>query len=151
MGLQLLELVELPLISLDAITKKKSDTVVFLDASGNMISNTPPAEGGSLLRTFLLGASSALVASPCATPVLTSILAFCAKTHNPAVGAGLLGMYSLGYSTPLLIVAATGGTVLRGAPWVNYVTGGLLVWIGTTGVLTALLGDASLAGLNVIE
>jgi cytochrome c-type biogenesis protein len=163
MGLQLLELIELPLISLDFITKnkKKSDnTVILLDASGNFISNTNPNtttsndDDGSLLRTFLLGASSALVASPCATPVLTSILAFCAKTHQPVVGAGLLGMYSLGYSTPLLIVAATGGTILRRgqrAPWVTLVTGGLLVWIGTTGILTTLLGDASMAGLQVIE
>jgi len=153
MGFQLLELIQLPLLSLNTVLAKKSTDVTLLDASGNILSNQP-APSGSLLRTFFLGASSALVASPCSTPVLTSMLAFCAKTHHPEVGAGLLGMYSLGYSTPLLVVAATGGQLLtkgNAQPWVTQMTGAVLVWIGTKGVLTAVLGDASLAGLAILE
>ena len=152
MGLQLLELLQLPLPSINNIFQSSSSNdLILLDASGNILSNTNgDGDGGSLLRTFFLGASSAVVASPCATPVLTSILAFC-TAHHPAVGAGLLGMYSLGYSTPLLVVAATGGQVFRGAPWVTQLTGGVLVCLGTQGILTALLGDASLAGLEIID
>ena len=66
----------------------------------------------SILRTFLLGGSSALVASPCATPVLTSILAFVASVQDPVLGALLLFVYTIGYSTPLLVVGATGGQAL---------------------------------------
>ena len=42
----------------------------------------------SALRTTLNGATSALIASPCASPVLASLLAFVAQSGRPAVGAG---------------------------------------------------------------
>lgn len=107
-----------------------------------------------------------MVASPCATPVLTSILAYVASASNPFVGALLLLMYTAGYSTPLLIVAATGGQALenlrqktssnddknpysRIGPWVTPITGGILLWYGTDGILHTLIGDPSLAGLNI--
>ena len=67
------------------------------------------------------------------------------------------------YSTPLLVTAATGGKALVGlkelggkdeasiyamiAPWVTPFTAGILLWYGTNGLLTAILGDPSLAGL----
>ena len=106
MGLQLLGLVNLPLPSLDGILKSPGSgslqpfragsssekELILIDGSGQILSNNQDAAGsndknnGSLFRTFLLGGSSALVASPCATPVLTSILAFVAKAQNPALG-----------------------------------------------------------------
>ena len=121
---------------------------------------TEKEQNGSLLKTFLLGGSSALVASPCATPVLTSILAFVAKSQDPALGFFLLLGYTLGYSTPLLLVAATGGQALANmksndgygkiGPWVTPLTAGILIWYGTNGLLTTLFGDPSLAGLAPI-
>jgi len=190
MGFKLLDLVDLPLPSLEFLnagvaglggtgrpTKgKANDEPILIDGTGQILpskseteqttseSAARSGEGGSLVRTFLLGGSSALVASPCATPVLTSILAFVANAANPALGALLLLGYTLGYATPLLIVAATGGQALvdlsrqsKGswyaqlAPWVTPITGGVLLWSGTSGMLTALLGDPSLAGLAVLE
>ncbi|CAN0235268.1 unnamed protein product, partial [Ectocarpus fasciculatus] len=70
--------------------------------------NFPSFEGGldymtSLpknARAYLLGASSALVASPCCTPVLASILGFIATSQDPALGLVLLLTYSAGYTTP---------------------------------------------------
>ena len=53
-----------------------------------------------------------MVASPCATPVLTSILGFVAAAQDPALGAILLFTYTVGYSTPLLVIAASGGQAL---------------------------------------
>jgi cytochrome c-type biogenesis protein len=160
MGLQLLGLIELPLLNfqlpMDEPTDK--DTPILLDGQGNML-NTPSKSDGSLLRTFFLGGSSALVASPCATPVLTSILGYVAKTQNPVVGMLLLLGYTLGYSTPLLLVAASGGQALANlkgeaygkiAPWVTPFTAGILLWYGTNGLLTALFGDPSMAGLAPI-
>jgi cytochrome c-type biogenesis protein len=176
MGLKLLELVNLPLPSFDVFTAARlrttaTDEPVLLDATGQILQstasseeNTTSNEGNALVRTFLLGGSSALVASPCATPVLTSILAFVATASNPALGALLLLGYTLGYSTPLLLVAGTGGQALvelrkssgaglyaKIAPWVTPVTGGILLFLGTSGMLTAFFGDPSLAGLAILE
>jgi len=176
MGLQLLGFLSLPLPSMDALLKggrvkavSSDDEPILIDGSGQIMSSKSnnDSQGGSLFRTFLLGGSSALVASPCATPVLTSILAFVAKAQNPALGALLLLGYTLGYSTPLLVVASTGGQALVDlrraggddeslygrviAPWVTPLTGGILLWYGTNGLLTALFGDPSLAGLVILE
>jgi cytochrome c biogenesis protein CcdA len=193
MGLQLLELIRVPLPTLDGVRQflnpsisgstsssmtltngiaQQNQQPVLLNAKGEILTDTTTTqkqEQGSLFRTFLLGGSSALVASPCATPVLTSILAFCAKTQNPILGATLLFGYTLGYSTPLLLLASTGGQALvnikqaagksnsdttlyaKIAPWVSPFTAGILLWYGTNGVLTAIFGDPSLAGLMILE
>jgi cytochrome c-type biogenesis protein len=91
--------------------------------------------------------------------VLTSILAFVSNSHDPVLGAVLLLGYTLGYSTPLLLVASTGGQFLaqmqggdygKIAPWITPMTGGILLWYGTNGLLTALLGDPSMVGLAPI-
>eukprot|EP00429_Kryptoperidinium_foliaceum_P008778 CAMPEP_0176006404 /NCGR_PEP_ID=MMETSP0120_2-20121206/2702_1 /TAXON_ID=160619 /ORGANISM="Kryptoperidinium foliaceum, Strain CCMP 1326" /LENGTH=233 /DNA_ID=CAMNT_0017339137 /DNA_START=452 /DNA_END=1154 /DNA_ORIENTATION=- len=167
MALQLLELIDLPLLNLQPSkpAKKDDDDIILIDGSGNILSKDDK-EKGSLVRTFLLGGSSALVASPCATPVLTSILAFVANSSNPLLGALLLFFYTIGYSTPLLITAATGGQALvklkqmgdeegsvygKIAPWVTPFTAGILLWYGTNGLLTTAFGDPSLAGLTIIE
>lgn len=177
MGLQLLDFVELKVPTLDFNFMKGSSpsssssikqTEILLDIKGNILQPSPEdgkssssssPQGGSLFRTFLLGGSSALVSSPCATPVLTSILAYVANSHDPVLGAVLLLGYTMGYSTPLLLVAFTGGQFLANmqsgdygkiAPWITPLTGGILLWYGTNGILTALLGDPSMAGLAPI-
>lgn len=179
MGMQLLEFIELPLPSFDfdvmdseedndVKSPEEESSQIMFDEDGNML--PPPvasqeseskklSNNGSLFRTFLLGGSSALVSSPCATPVLTSILAFVAKANDPLLGAFLLFGYTVGYSTPLLIVAASGGQVLTNlssqedsaygklAPWITPLTGGILLWYGINGLLTAILGDPSMVAL----
>jgi cytochrome c-type biogenesis protein len=230
MGLKLLDLIDIPLPSFNFLntaqlfpsttndsSTSRSTGPIFLDATGRqvgtrttMTSSSTTAfnnsnqqkqnEDNSLFRTFLLGGSSALVASPCATPVLTSILAFVANTAESSsssssfvsttIGAFLLFGYTLGYSTPLLIVAATSGQALVQlkqqkdptlkvdgiicnnnnvesdnksqrfqwakipnmiAPWVTPITGGILLYFGTTGLLINIIGDPSLVGLTIIE
>lgn len=167
MALQLLGFVELPLPSFSLEGGSSSDDEpILLDATGQIMPAEDSSPKASLFRTFLLGGSSALVASPCATPVLTSILAYVAGAQNAAIGAVLLLGYTLGYSTPLLLVASTGGQALvelrqmgkssdgsiygKIAPWVSPLTGGVLLWYGTNGLLVALFGDPSLAGLAPI-
>jgi len=188
MGLQLLDLISIPLPSLDLSESKffgflnkqslgegPSSELAF-DEEGNLLppgktlsepETTKSASGiGAIFRTFLLGGSSALVASPCATPVLTSILGFLAATRDPALGAILLLTYTIGYSTPLLIVGATGGQALANAQAaasaeessllgtigkvVNPLVAGILIFYGSTYILEALLGDPSLVGLEPI-
>ena len=63
------------------------------------------------LGIFVLGASSGMIAAPCTTPVLTSILAYIAKTQSIGLGLALMFAFSLGLGTILLVVAAFTGAV----------------------------------------
>jgi cytochrome c-type biogenesis protein len=166
MGFQLLDFLTITFPSFNwgkstpSFSSAPVKTEILLDSKGNLLTSTkdPSSKNtqGSLVRTFLLGGSSVLVSSPCATPVLTSILAFVANSHDPWLGATLLLGYTLGYSTPLLVVASTGGQFLANqaygtiAPWITPLTGGVLLWYGTTGTLTAILGDPNMVGLAPI-
>lgn len=121
MGLQLLDIINIPLPSLEIgipgihdnqePTKNMSsrdleEDMLEFDDEGNLVSITSSSElanaaaaaksnAASLFRTFLLGGSSALVASPCATPVLTSILAFVALSQDAVLGATFLLTYTV--------------------------------------------------------
>ena len=53
------------------------------------------------VRSYLLGVTFGLVASPCSTPVLASLLAWVASTGNIWLGAVLLLAYTAGYVAPL--------------------------------------------------
>lgn len=201
MGLQLLQLVDLPLPSFEVGEFSSSDTsdrnkdckdgvctpisydetgIVALQSSGDSTATavngatatTSNAGVNSLFRTFLLGGSSALVASPCATPVLTSILGFVAASRDPALGSVLLLTYTIGYSTPLLVVGASGGQALANAQaaavasedeeggneswlakvgmFVNPLTAAVLIWYGTNGLLQAVFGDPSMFALSPV-
>jgi len=190
MGLQLLDIINVPLPSMEInlpFLQKESDhgessSIIEFDEEGNIIQKpltTKSAEGETggnslaLLRVFLLGGSCALLESPCATPVLTSILAFVGVSQNPILGATLLLTYTIGYSTPLLLVGATGGEALaklqassddnafnddgnafkiipKIGQFVSPLTGGILIWYGTNALLTGLFGDASLSGLSPV-
>lgn len=57
---------------------------------------------------FLLGASLGLVWTPCAGPVLGSILTLVASKQNVAESASLLFAYALGASLPMLAIAYGG-------------------------------------------
>jgi cytochrome c biogenesis protein CcdA len=72
--------------------------------------------------------------------------------------------YTLGYSTPLLLIGASGGQLLLKlqnsvrddnlgsmlGQLVTPLSGGVLIAFGMNGFLVALLGDPSLAGLAPI-
>ncbi len=62
-------------------------------------------KGGSFAGAFSLGAISTLVASPCITAPLASILGFVAQTGSMALGGGLLFVMALGMGLPLLLIA----------------------------------------------
>jgi len=190
MGLQLLELIQIPLPSLDFKFRAAYDSKgssggangSLFDENGGLMLDTlqnkqedeiiadeesSGNELAALLRVCLLGGTSALVASPCATPVLASLLAFLASSASEGdtwKGASWMLTYTLGYSTPLLFVGATGGQALvnlqksvRGdsigsilGQLVTPLSGGVLIAFGLNGFLVALLGDPSLAGLAPI-
>jgi cytochrome c biogenesis protein CcdA len=70
---------------------------------GHDAAKVPVTAGG----TFLLGAATALVVSPCCTPLLAAIAGLTILGGRAAAGASLLAAFAIGHTTPLLI-AATG-------------------------------------------
>lgn len=69
---------------------------------------------------FLAGISSALVAGPCTTPVLGTLLAYTASSQNILLGGLLLFAFSLGMGALLLGVGTFSSFVTalpRSGPW----------------------------------
>jgi len=73
--------------------------------------NTASAADGGLWSGFILGTSLGLVWSPCAGPVLGSIITLVASKQNPAQAGALLFAYALGAGIPMLIIAYGGQVV----------------------------------------
>ncbi|KAJ9522884.1 hypothetical protein QJQ45_023674 [Haematococcus lacustris] len=126
MGLNLLQVLPLRLPSLDLDVRE-------------LTAGVPPA-----LQAYLAGLAFALAASPCATPVLATLLAWVANTGDPVQGAALLLAYTSGYVAPLLLAATVTGSMkqllsLRQySAWVTPASGSLLVAGGTFSLLTRL-------------
>ncbi|MGB2926326.1 MAG: cytochrome c biogenesis protein CcdA [Limnothrix sp.] len=96
------------------------------------------------LRAYLVGLTFGLVASPCSTPVLATLLAWVSTTHNLALGAGLLLAYTVGYVTPVLIAGIFTASLKKllslrqWSGWINPVSGALLVGFGVFSLLIRL-------------
>lgn len=60
---------------------------------------------GSLGGASLLGASFALVVSPCCTPLVLGILAYTSASGSAAYGSALLACFALGHALPVIGVA----------------------------------------------
>ena len=110
-----------------------------LNDSDWITKDLPPA-----IRSYLLGLTFGLVASPCSTPVLATLLAWVATSQDLLFGAGLLLAYTAGYVAPL-ILAGTFTAVIknllelrRWSGWINPVSGALLLGFGTFSLLSRL-------------
>jgi len=72
----------------------------------NFVSNRTQ-RGAGLTSAFLLGASAALVASPCTSPLLGGVLAMMATEGTELAGVSLMTAYATGFTT-LFLVAGLG-------------------------------------------
>lgn len=68
-----------------------------------------PTESGA----FVLGLSLGAVWTPCAGPVLASILALVVQARDPARAASLVGLYALGAALPMLALIQGGRLFVR--------------------------------------
>lgn len=88
--------------------------------------------GGALALGMLFG----LVASPCAMPILTLILAVVALKGQAVFGSLLLFSYAIGHGLPLVVIGAAAGAVTRleqltrYSAWMQKGGGALLVLVG---------------------
>ena len=96
------------------------------------------------VRSYLLGLTFGLIASPCSTPVLATLLTWVATTQNLVLGGGLLIAYALGYVTPLVIAGTFTASIKkilelrRWSSWINPVSGALLLGFGIFSLLSRL-------------
>lgn len=93
------------------------------------------------LKSYLLGLTFGVVASPCSTPVLASLLGWIAQTGDPVLGAALLLSYTVGYVFPLVLAGSFTATIKRileirrWSGWITPVSGILLVGFGVFSLL----------------
>jgi cytochrome c-type biogenesis protein len=122
MGLNLLEALPLQLPSLGGM---------------NWISEDLPTG----VRSYLIGLTFGLVASPCSTPVLASLLAWISSTQDPILGSALLLAYTIGYVAPLVLAGTFTASIKkilelrRWSGWITPASGALLVGFGVFSLL----------------
>lgn len=96
------------------------------------------------VRSYLIGLTFGLVASPCSTPVLATLLAWISATQDPIVGSGLLLSYTAGYVAPLILAGTFTASIKklleirRWSGWITPVSGALLVGFGVFSLLFRL-------------
>lgn len=98
----------------------------------------------STLRSYLLGLTFGLIASPCSTPVLATLLAWVAKTQDVVFGGLLLLAYGIGYVAPLILAGTFTASIKkilelrRWSGWINSLSGALLLGFGIFSLLSRL-------------
>jgi len=96
------------------------------------------------LRSYVLGVSFGLVAAPCSTPVLATLLAWVAANQDVVVGAGLLLAYTVGYVLPLVIAGTFTASLKKllalrqWSAWITPASGVLLVGFGVISLVVRL-------------
>jgi cytochrome c-type biogenesis protein len=96
------------------------------------------------LRSYLIGLTFGLVASPCSTPILASLLGWIANTQDLVLGAVLLLSYTAGSVTPLILAGTFTATLKklvelrRWSGWINPVSGAMLVGFGVFSLLSRI-------------
>ncbi|ABA23428.1 Cytochrome c biogenesis protein, transmembrane region [Trichormus variabilis ATCC 29413] len=106
--------------------------------------NWIPQDLPSGVRSYGIGLTFGLVASPCSTPVLASLLGWVANTQDLILGAVLLISYTAGYVTPLILAGTFTASIKkllelrRWSGWINPVSGALLVGFGVFSLISRI-------------
>jgi cytochrome c-type biogenesis protein len=97
------------------------------------------------VRSYLIGLTFGLVASPCSTPVLATLLAWVSATQDPLLGGFLLLSYTAGYVTPLILAGTFTASIKkilelrRWSGWITPASGALLIGFGVFSLLFRLV------------
>ncbi len=96
------------------------------------------------VRSYLIGLTFGVVASPCSTPVLATLLGWIATTKDLVLGGVLLLSYTFGYVTPLILAGTFTASIKkllelrRWSGWITPVSGALLVGFGVFSILSRI-------------
>lgn len=102
------------------------------------------------IRSYLLGLTFGLVASPCSTPVLATLLAWVASTQDPLLGSVLLLSYTAGYVAPLVLAGTFTASIKKllefrqWSGWITPTSGVLLLGFGVFSLLVRVLPAGTL-------
>ncbi|MBW4521371.1 MAG: cytochrome c biogenesis protein CcdA [Scytolyngbya sp. HA4215-MV1] len=94
------------------------------------------------VRSYFVGLTFGLVASPCSTPVLATLLTWISTTQDPWLGGGLLLAYTAGYAAPLILAGTFTASIKkllelrRWSGWITPASGALLVGFGVFSLLS---------------
>ncbi|HEY9794820.1 MAG TPA: cytochrome c biogenesis protein CcdA [Leptolyngbyaceae cyanobacterium] len=98
------------------------------------------------VRSYLIGLTFGVVASPCSTPVLATLLAWVATTQDLILGGALLLSYTAGYVAPLILAGTFTASIKKllelrqWSGWITPVSGALLVGFGVFSLLSRIPG-----------
>ncbi|MFY7805555.1 MAG: cytochrome c biogenesis protein CcdA [Limnoraphis robusta] len=126
MGLNLLEALPIPLPAFDTM--------------GWIPKNIPNG-----VRSYFLGVTFGLVASPCSTPVLATLLAWVSTSKDWVLGGVLLLAYAVGYVAPLVLAGTFTASLKKllslrqWSGWITPVSGALLVGFGVFSLFSRLI------------
>jgi cytochrome c biogenesis protein CcdA len=81
----------------------------------------PGEARGGLISAFGLGAGSALVASPCTSPILAGVLATMASSATVGRGLLLMFFYALGFSSLFLTLGLGLTKIPKSGMWLGFV------------------------------
>lgn len=131
MGLNLLDIVKFTFPNPKSFLNSfNTQTEIPLDGENNN-------PNSKLTESFFFGATTALVASPCSSPVLASLIAVVGSLGNPLQGIVLLFAYSVGYVTPVIIAGFLSGSVYtlvstaKNTSWINVLFASVFIFLGT--------------------
>ncbi len=94
------------------------------------------------VKAYLIGLTFGVVASPCSTPVLATLLAWISSTKDPVLGSVMLLAYTVGYVAPLVLAGTFTATVKkllelrRWSGWITPASGVLLIGFGLFSLLS---------------
>ncbi|MEM8604730.1 MAG: cytochrome c biogenesis protein CcdA [Cyanobacteria bacterium P01_H01_bin.121] len=97
------------------------------------------------LRSYGLGLTFGLVASPCSTPVLITLLGWVSTSGNLWLGTALLLAYAIGYVMPLIVAGSFLASVKRllevrqWSGWITPLSGAVLISFGVLSLLSRVL------------
>lgn len=102
------------------------------------------------VQSYLIGLTFGLVASPCSTPVLATLLAWISTTQDPFIGSVLLLSYTAGYVAPLILAGTFTASLKkllelrRWSGWITPTSGAILVGFGVFTLLFRLVPISAL-------
>jgi cytochrome c-type biogenesis protein len=104
---------------------------------GNGRTSTRSPEGK--LGALLVGASLGAAWTPCAGPVLASVLALAASSHAPGAATSLLALYAIGAGVPMLAIAYGGRWVSSRLAFLNRRADLFRIGFGVVAIAVAVL------------
>lgn len=96
------------------------------------------------VRSYLIGLTFGVVASPCSTPVLATLLAWVAARQDLVLGGTLLLSYTAGYVAPLILAGTFTASIKkllelrRWSGWITPASGVILVGFGVFSLLSRI-------------